>query len=301
MTAIPVVLITGYLGAGKTTFLNHLLSLPAIRERKKVLIINEFGSLGVDGELVEPGDYRRFDLNKGSLFCICIKTDFLKTLSTIANEVRPELCLVEATGVADPCDLEGFLDAPDLAGRFRIEASLCIVDALNFTKVAPYMRPSQNQVKRADGIIVNKADLVDKPVLSCLHAVLCSLNPHVPQEAVSFGRMSESFLDRVRHARHKGTMATEPPKDIKAVSLQLNDTVPEAAFMTAVRALGEHLLRLKGTVDFGAGPVLLQGVFDRIEQQEPPAAARGKRAVVIIVQGLEPEAVQRAFADFVCA
>ncbi|MCE5273144.1 GTP-binding protein, partial [bacterium] len=77
MSRIPIILLTGYLGAGKTTLLNHLLSRPEIRERNVALIINEFGELGVDGRLVEAGTRPVYELNKGSLFCVCIKTDFL--------------------------------------------------------------------------------------------------------------------------------------------------------------------------------------------------------------------------------
>jgi G3E family GTPase len=297
MVPVPVILISGYLGSGKTTFLNHLLTLPPIAACRKAIIMNEFGTLGVDGELITPGDYQRFDLNKGSLYCICIKTEFLKTLSIIADEVQPELLIVEATGVAEPCDLERILDDPGLRGRFMIKGNLCIVDALNFSKVAPYMRSAQDQVKQADGIVVNKADLVEDADLDCLHAVLCSLNPHAPHTTVSYGAMPEDFLQRLRHTRYTGHMASEPPQDIRAVSLQLKAPVSRDAFLAALTSLKSSLLRLKGTVDFGSGPVLLQGVFEHIEESEPPAAACNRRGVVIIFRGMEAADVEQRFAS----
>ena len=121
MNGIPLLLLTGYLGAGKTTLLNHLLARPSIRGKNVSLIINEFGELGVDGRLVDSGARPLYELNKGSLFCVCIRTDFLDVLETIVNGGKPDLVLVEATGVAEPRDIESMLDEPHLAGKFRAD------------------------------------------------------------------------------------------------------------------------------------------------------------------------------------
>ena len=83
MKAIDVYILTGYLGAGKTTTLNRLIGAERFAGKKLALIINEFGKMGVDGQLLLPGDYTKYEINKGSIFCICTKTDFLKALDSI--------------------------------------------------------------------------------------------------------------------------------------------------------------------------------------------------------------------------
>ena len=85
---IPIFLLTGTPGAGKTTLLNHLLKQPVFQSGSTCLVINEFGQIGVDGALVEAGDRPMFEINKGSLFCVCVKTDFIKTLKAIAETAR---------------------------------------------------------------------------------------------------------------------------------------------------------------------------------------------------------------------
>ncbi|MFZ5828630.1 MAG: GTP-binding protein, partial [Planctomycetota bacterium] len=112
MKPTDVYLLTGCLGAGKTSALNHLLREPALAGRRVALLVNEFGELGIDGKLVEAEGVPLYELNRGSLFCACIRHDAVAALKAIALKVDPELLLVEATGLADPADLEQWLLAP---------------------------------------------------------------------------------------------------------------------------------------------------------------------------------------------
>ncbi len=279
--SIPLLILTGYLGAGKTSLLNHLLGLPSLRERKLALIINEFGTLGIDGQKVASGAYAKFELNRGSLFCICIKTDFVKTLATIANDVRPDLVLVEATGVADPCDIEQFLEVPTLAGRFSVEASVCVVDAEGFTRAAAFMQAARRQVLWSDGLAINKTDLVPERDLKVLRRVLAGLNPRAPQVETTFGRIPDEFLRTLVHERRPAPAAERPPDDLVSVSLQTQRLVDRAAFMAAISALGDKLLRLKGAVQFADGRSFVEVVNGHVMESEPPAGL-GPTAFVVI-------------------
>lgn len=279
--SIPLVILTGYLGAGKTSLLNHLLALPSIRGRKIALIINEFGTLGIDGLRVASGAHAKFELNRGSLFCICIKTEFVRTLTTIAEEVRPDLVLVEATGVADPCDIEQFLEAPTLAGRFRVQASVCVVDAEGFTRVAAFMQAARRQVVWSDGVAINKTDLVTRTDLDVLRQVLAGLNPRAPQVDVTHGRIPEEFLCSLGHERRSGIAAERPPDDLVSVSLQTDRVVDRAAFMGAIVELGGHLLRLKGIVRFPDGRAFVEVVNGRVTEGVPPAGLEDTAFVAI--------------------
>ena len=251
--SIPMILITGGLGAGKTTFLNHLLQQTNLRDRNVCLIINEFGQLGVDGRLVEAGDHPMYEINRGSLFCICIKTDFIKTLSEIADDVRPELLVVEATGMAEPRDIQDFVDEPSLAERFHIQANVCLVDAPNFIRLAPMLRAVRQQAMWADALLLNKTDLVREAELTQLGAVLEGMNPEAPQLPTTFGRIPVGFLESLEHRVHRGDPLSEPPDPVFALSFRHDKPVDRTRFQHVISELKEELLRLKGQIDFGDG------------------------------------------------
>ena len=100
-----VYLITGFLGSGKTTLLNRIIKrFP--KNKKLTLLVNEFGEVGVDGTLVEGDDIDMMEISKGSIFCVCVKTDFIKGLYELNSKVQPDVMLIESTGVANPSDLK---------------------------------------------------------------------------------------------------------------------------------------------------------------------------------------------------
>ncbi len=261
---IPIVLITGYLGAGKTTFLNHLLQLPKIRKKDVALIINEFGELGVDGQLVQADERPVFELNKGSLFCICIKTDFHKTLRAIADEVQPELVIVEATGMAEPRDLQDFVDEPALAAAFAIQANVCLIDAENFIKVAPMLQAARRQTQWADGLVINKTDLIPKEDLEQLQQVLRQMNPRAPQECVEYGRIPSGFIENLKHEIQRADTLQAPPDPVFSETFSTALKVDREQFEQVVNEIGKDLLRLKGQIDFGNGPEFVEVVNGKL-------------------------------------
>ena len=258
MNGIPLLLLTGYLGAGKTTLLNHLLARPSIRGKNVSLIINEFGELGVDGRLVDSGARPLYELNKGSLFCVCIRTDFLDVLETIVNGGKPDLVLVEATGVAEPRDIESMLDEPHLAGKFRVQASLCVVDAANFTKVLPLLRAVKTQVAGADGVIVNKADLAAAAEIDTIRQIIGRLNPVAPVTVTTNGQVSMEFIESLKHFPAPPGYLKEPPDPLFAESFRTAHAASRERFQEAMKSLEGCLLRLKGWVRFEDGSYFVE-------------------------------------------
>ncbi len=294
-----VLVLTGYLGAGKTTLLNHLLSLPSIASKRVALLVNEFGPVGVDGQLVRPGTRAMFEINRGSLFCVCVKTDFLQTLEEIAGDIRPELLLIEATGVAEPRDLEDFVDQPELAGRFRIAGNVCVVDAANFLKVAPMLIAARSQALRADALVVNKADLAGGAELDQLKKVLGEMNPEAPMTVVSNGQIDEGFLAGIEHRRHAGDEVTAPPQAIFAEGFRPPAEVDRDRLRGAIEGLGESVLRLKGHVTFADGRRFVEVVGGRWLEKPPVQPGTGSSFVVVawkIRQQALRDAVEAAWA-----
>jgi G3E family GTPase len=264
MSEIPVYVLTGYLGAGKTTALNALLRSPLFAGRSLALIINEFGKTGVDGKLLAPGSYSKYEINKGSLFCICTKTDFLKTLTAISSDGVTEAVLIEATGIAETRDIEGFVLEEHFAGRFGIKANICLVDAVNYTRTAAFLRTVSAQVSQADGIVINKADMVPPSDIEKLIPILASANSHAPMAVASKGSIDPAFIEHLSHHPLAGNLTQTPPSDIIAASFQTDSPVNRQTFMDAIASLGDRLLRLKGNVNFSDGPAFVETVFDRV-------------------------------------
>ncbi|HPQ47787.1 MAG TPA: GTP-binding protein, partial [Clostridia bacterium] len=133
---IPVILVTGFLGAGKTTFVNGLLSHLRESGKSVALLINEFGLVNIDSHLVEAEAARIYEVNQGSIFCVCTRDQFLKALDGIAGHSPAyDVAIVEATGLANTRDISEYLSMEPFAGRISIRQNFCLVDARNFHKV----------------------------------------------------------------------------------------------------------------------------------------------------------------------
>ena len=294
MKSIPVYLLTGYLGSGKTTLLNHLLSEPQLAGQRIALIVNEFGALGVDGQLVAGADSQVFELNRGSLFCACIRTDFARALRQIAGDIQPDLVLAEATGVAETSDLVGFFDAAHGQASFHVQANVCVVDGVNFTKVLPYLKAAAAQVVSADGIVSNKSDLLDERGQARLAKLLAEMNPAAPQIRSTHGRIAWDFIRGLKHTDYHSGPVDAPPADVTTCSLS-GDRADWPSIVAAIQQLSDRLLRLKGVVDLGSGPELIESVFGS-SSRRPMSSDSVRFGTTVIGWKINEEGLRRAFA-----
>ncbi len=238
LLGIPVIMLTGYLGAGKTTVLNRLLAAPWVQDLEPALVINEFGKLGVDGKLVDGGQVRKFEINQGSLFCTCTRHQFVQAMSDIASAVKPGMVLIESTGIAETRTLAGSLAIPALSAAFRMRANLCVVDAVSFVKVAAFLTIAVTQVRWADGLIVTKGDQVPAEDVARLRDVLGGLNAEAPVCEAPFGEGAAEFALGVRHIERQGEALDKPPAGIVAVSIESDARMDRVKFMAAIESLG---------------------------------------------------------------
>lgn len=250
--SIPIILITGFLGSGKTSFLNNLLGLDHIKEKKISLIINEFGKLGIDGSLVESNEYPLYEINKGSVFCICVKTDLIKTFKDIAENVKPDLVIIEATGIAQPGDIISLIKDSEADYKFRISSNICLVDSANFIKVLANLKSVKEQVKFADAVIINKEDLVLQGELNIVKELVNAINPSAKKVTASFGRVSPSFINNIKHRSEPADIISCPPPLVYAFSVESGKKTNKETFLKLLENYKNNILRLKGTVDFGS-------------------------------------------------
>ncbi len=185
---IDVLLITGFLGSGKTTFLNALLEqLP--RDRRIAILMNEFGEIGIDGTLVCGDGYELIEISRGSIFCICVKTDYIKAMHRLAHVLRPDLLVVETTGVANPGDMARDLQLDIFKGRFNLLDGVCIVDPTSILDLFDIYTSIEKQIAAARLFVLNKMDLASGEMVEGAKALILRHNPAARFSEARYGRL----------------------------------------------------------------------------------------------------------------
>jgi len=157
---IPFFLITGFLGSGKTTLLNELIANLS-GTYKLGIIQNEFAKGNVDGQQLKRST-KTFDLleiNNGSVFCVCLLSSFTQSLNDFIEEYNPDMVLLEASGLSDPISIAELLQTGELKEKLYLSYIWTLIDAENFFKIGKTLPRIQHQVRIADEVLINKADL----------------------------------------------------------------------------------------------------------------------------------------------
>lgn len=174
---IPVTVITGYLGAGKTTLLNRILSEP--HGRRYAVIVNEFGEIGIDNDLVVGADEEIFEMNNGCI-CCTVRGDLIRIIEGLMRRRgKFDAIIVETTGLADPAPVAQtfFVDA-DVKDAARLDAVVSLADAKFLSERLKDAPEAKSQIAFADVIILNKVDLVTRAELSEVEARIRGINPY---------------------------------------------------------------------------------------------------------------------------
>lgn len=301
---LPISVLTGFLGSGKTTVLNHLVQQPALR--RTLVLINEFGEIGIDHELVTHSkDDVVIEMASGCL-CCTIRGDLAKTLreapGRFARGGKPwfDQVVIETTGLADPAPiLHTLMTEPSVAHRYRLDAVITTVDAVNGGDTLHRQIESVKQVAVADRLLITKTDLVDIGVLRELQDRLRDLNPAAPQLIAENGVVDSALLfnagfydpksksldvqnwlkaeayaeprihahDAADHGHHDHHHdVNRHDLHIKAVCLTIDEPVHGETLDLWLDALlllrGADFLRTKGIINVAGfeGPVVIHGV-----------------------------------------
>src|ERR1041384_7240863 len=184
MTQTPVTVLSGYLGAGKTTLLNRILSEP--HGKKYAVIVNEFGEIGIDNDLIVGADEEVFEMNNGCV-CCTVRGDLIRVVQGLMKRQSNksgggfDAIIVETTGLADPGPVAQtlFVDE-DVRARTELDSVTTVVDAKHLPLRLKDSREAAEQIAFADQIILNKTDLVSEAELAEVERAIRVLNPLAP-------------------------------------------------------------------------------------------------------------------------
>ena len=188
---IPVTVLTGYLGAGKTTLLNRILTEP--HGKRFAVIVNEFGEIGIDNDLVVGADEEVFEMNNGCI-CCTVRGDLIRIIEGLMRRKgKFDAIIVETTGLADPAPVaQTFFVDQDVSEKARLDAVVTVADAKWLKDRLRDAPEAKSQIAFADVIILNKADLVSAAELREVEMRIRAINPYATLHKIRRAPMSRS-------------------------------------------------------------------------------------------------------------
>ena len=251
---IDIILLAGFLGAGKTTLMNELIQQFSCV--KLGLLVNDFGDVPVDGSLLKSlnpelleGGHKVYEIGNGSIFCSCLKAPFLYGLKYFQRE-KPNLLFIEASGLSDPSSMTKILKEHNLEGAFQVKKVLTLVDPLKYKKLSHVLEVIPRQVEAADALLINKSDLVSSEELDQLRGELALINPHAEIQRGSFGQFDFSLIRENSDGRKTGDRQSCNTPETRPASLFLEGRVSKEELLLFLDEIEGDIYRLKGFMEW---------------------------------------------------
>jgi len=329
---IPVTVLTGYLGAGKTTLLNRILSEP--HGKKFAVIVNEFGEIGIDNDLVVNADEEVFEMNNGCI-CCTVRGDLVRIIDGLMRRKgKFDAIIVETTGLADPAPVaQTFFMDEAVGSKTKLDAVVTVADAKWLADRLKDAPEAKNQIAFADVILVNKTDLVTPEELGELEARIRGLNPYarlhrtqrakidinevLGRNAFDLDRILDiepSFLDSGEHHHdhdhghdhhhHGNGLKHYHDEEMQSVSIKTDKPLDPDKFFPWIQDLvatdGPNILRCKGILSFKDDDerFVFQGVHMILDgDHQRPWRADEKRdsRIVFIGRNLPEDQIRQGF------
>ncbi len=260
---IPVTVLTGYLGAGKTTLLNNILT--GTHGKKYAVVINEFGELGVDNDLVVDSDEEVFEMNNGCI-CCTVRGDLIRIINGLMKRSgKFDGIIVETTGLANPAPVaQTFFVDEEVKAKTRLDAIVTVVDAKHLPARLQDAPEAADQLAFADVVVLNKLDLVTPEELAAVEASIRAINPYaiihhatrgdVPPDqllglnAFDLNRVLESVPDFLEEDSHTHN------EHLTSISISTDKLLAAEKFQTWIghilQTQGQDILRTKGILSY---------------------------------------------------
>ena len=300
---IPICLVTGFLGSGKTSFVKHLAAHTA--GRRIVYLINEFSTVDIDGGLVADDAGDVVAIPGGSIFCRCLVTEFVGALGRVASQFHTpespvEGVVIEATGMAKPGVIGDLLRETRLDLHFRLASVVAVVDPGSFEKLVAVLPSIAAQIEAATVVLLNKTDRYDAQVLARVENAIAGLRPGVPVVrtrwcATQVDVFGTQDVGGALHGEY--ALCRDPNYETRDVDIACN--IDLETFRERLAALADDFYRVKGFVpadgqifylDYSAAGLVLT-----------PGAPPDKRTVLVFILRGDASPAAQAFIDEIAA
>ncbi len=282
MAAIPLHLVNGFLGSGKTSFLTHYLDTFS-KERKIAVIQNEFSSAGIDGRIIgnHKGAYRLLEINNGSVFCVCLLGSFIDSLAIFIDENLPDEIIMEASGMSDPVSVGQIFNSPKLKGKVFLGYAWTIVDARNFNRMSVIRSRLEHQIRIADTVIINKSDIAAEEVETVQLAVK-KINPFATVISSSFAKIDFVGLKNSMKFFPLAAQKDSHRPNLQSVVIKSNRSIGKQNLEMFIAGVKGDFIRFKGFVNTGKNQkIMVQGSFEDYTFEEVEWFAGGTELVGI--------------------
>lgn len=260
-----IYLITGFLGSGKTTFLQNTLNNDT---KKTGVLMNEFGNISIDGSLVSNRDMDMIELTNGSIFCSCLKDNFIESLRTLLLKDLDHI-YIESSGLADPANMLAIIDLlkNQCTSNFSYEGSICLVDGLHFMKELDMMVSVENQIRHSKIILINKIDLIHEETLKEIKSTIQKINDNALIFDITYGKIDFDLLDFSSVVNNEiGDTSNTRENRPKTIVLKLIDAdVALEDIITMLGTLKEFCYRIKGFVTLKRITYKIDTVNDKLD------------------------------------
>ncbi|SHN67032.1 CobW family GTP-binding protein [Bradyrhizobium erythrophlei] len=313
-TQIPVTVLTGYLGSGKTTLLNRILT--ETHGKRFAVIVNEFGEVGIDNDLIVEADEEIFEMNNGCI-CCTVRGDLIRIVAGLMRRSRSfDGIVVETTGLADPAPVaQTFFVDDEVRRKTKLDAIITVTDARHLLEQIDRAPEVQEQLAFADVVLVNKVDLVDESGLAKVEHRIRRINPYASIRrtercGIDLGRIlgRDAFsLDRILDIE-PGFLteehAHEHDDEIASLSLVADEPMDPARFVSWIQdttqRYGTDILRMKGIIAMAEDDrrFVVQGVHMLIEGGSQRAWKKNEAPqtrLVFIGRGLPVDHLKQGF------
>jgi G3E family GTPase len=318
MSQMPVTVLTGYLGAGKTTLLNRILTEP--HGKKYAVVVNEFGEIGIDNQLVVGADEEIFEMNNGCV-CCTVRGDLIRIIGGLMKRKgKFDAIIVETTGLADPAPVaQTFFADEDVKRQTRLDAVVTVVDAKHVLErlADKHGHEAEDQIGFADVIVLNKTDLVSPAELAEVEKAIRRINAFAPIHRTERSRVAlADVLDKGAFDLQRALKADPHFLEIEddhhhhhhehatSYSFELDKPIALEKFQSWIQQVativGSGLLRSKGILDVAGSDkrYVFQGVRMQLQgdvgKPWAPGEKRGSQ-LVFIGRNLDPAALKAGF------
>ena len=283
---LPLLVLTGFLGSGKTSTLSHWLSHTEMPLKQIAVIINDFGEVNVDAALLSR---RQLELRSITGGCVCCQSfeDLVEQIRLLTEKPEIELVWIETSGLADPEEVLDHLSAPDLQGRAVLRRMIMVIDGSDFPCSWRGRAVQEEQIRYADLLVLNKTDRLDDHARLGVEIALRKINPEAQLVLAEHGKVDPELLSGESNGHHRHHHEEDPcgcghdhhhghnhhhhheealPHAASTLFLPLTAPVDRAAFQQFLGALPTSVFRAKGFIRLAESPTQLH-TFQQVRDQ----------------------------------